>query len=342
MWTVSNNTPFAADRTFVCDRDGAMVWIVVIKGTFLIQTDGSAVVADKQADVCVKPQHRGEPELSSLVYDIDLIHTKPATDIILNGHAYAPKGKPAFEVDATMQVAGITKTVRAYGDRTWERGFAGMKMTDPQPFVKMPIVYERAFGGGDKSSSDVKNPRWERRNPVGVGFAKSPELLAGQPAPNIEDPQSLLSAVKLKAHPAGFGPIGRHWEPRVDWAGTYDEKWGKERLPLLPRDFDERFYQCAPADQQAPQYLKGGEPVALLNLSPEGLLRFNLPRVWLTFRTRLANEVIDHHANLHTVILEPDVPRVIMAWHTSVPCHGKDAKLQGTTVDLKEFHTFSR
>jgi len=24
MWTVSNNTPFAADRTLVCDSDGAM------------------------------------------------------------------------------------------------------------------------------------------------------------------------------------------------------------------------------------------------------------------------------------------------------------------------------
>jgi hypothetical protein len=128
----------------------------------------------------------------------------------------------------------------------------------------------------------------------------------------------------------------------VDWAGTYDEKWEKDRLPLLPRDFDERFYQCAPPDQQTPEYLKGGEPVALVNLTPEGVLQFKLPQIWLAFRTRIGSEVIDHHANLHTVILEPDVPRVIMVWHTSVPCHGKDTKIQGTTVDLKEFKTFSR
>jgi len=342
MWTISNNTPFAADRTLVCDSNGAMTWVVVVKGTFLIKPDGSTAVADEQVGVCVKPVYRGEPDLSSLIYDVDMVHTKPTTDIVLHGHAYAPKGRPAFQVDATMQVAGITKTVRVFGDRSWERGFAGLRVTDPQPFVKIPIVYERAFGGGDKPSSGVKNPRWDRRNPVGVGFAGNPEVLVGQPVPNIEDPQSLLSGAKLKTHPAGFGPIGRHWVPRVDWAGTFDEAWEKERLPLLPRDFDERFYQCAPADQQAPRYLAGGEPVALLNLTPEGLLRFNLPRVWLTFRTRLAGESIAHHANLHTVTLEPDVPRVIMAWHTSVPCHGKDTRLEGTTVDQKELHAFSR
>jgi hypothetical protein len=208
--------------------------------------------------------------------------------------------------------------------------------------MKMPIVYERAYGGGEEPAAGAKNPHSERRNPVGVGYARDPELLVGQPVPNIENPELLLSGTRLKSQPVGFGAIGRHWVPRVDWAGTYDEKWEEERLPLLPKDFDERFYQCAPLDQQTTQYLKGGEPVALLNLTPEGLLRFNLPRVWLSFRTRIANDVIDHHANLYTVILEPDAPRVIMVWHTAVPCHGKDTKIEGTTVELKESHAFSR
>ncbi|MEW5702011.1 MAG: DUF2169 domain-containing protein, partial [Candidatus Zixiibacteriota bacterium] len=245
MWTVTNKTPFAADRTLVCDRDGAMNWVVVVKGTFLIHPDGSTVVADEQVPVCIEPVYRGEPDTSSLLYDIDVVQTKPTTDILLHGHAYAPKGQPAFALDATMQVAGITKTVRATGDRTWERAVAGLRLTDPQPFLKMPITYERAFGGGDKPTPDVKNPRWDRRNPVGVGYAANSDALIGQPAPNIEDPQQPISAVRIKTHPIGFGPIGRHWVPRVDWAGTYDETWEKERLPLLPRDFDDRFYQCA-------------------------------------------------------------------------------------------------
>lgn len=342
MWTVNNNTPFAAERTILCDADGSMVWVVVVKGTFEITPDGTTTIAGEQASVCVKPEHYADPVTSALRYDMDLVYTKPTTDILLNGHAYTPNSKPDFEVDATMQVAGVTKSARVFGDRIWEKGVAGLKISDPQPFVKMPIVYERAYGGTVDPPAEGKNPAMERRNPVGVGYAKDPESLIGKPAPNIEDPEQLLSGTRLKSAPIGFGAIGRHWVPRVDWAGTYDEKWEEERLPLLPRDFDERFYQSAPPDQQTRQYLKGGEPVALLNLSPSGLLRFNLPRVWLSFQTTIGNHTTDHHANLHTVILEPDMPRVIMVWHTSVPCHGKDTKIKGTTVEMKDYRDLSR
>ena len=37
----------------------------------------------------------------------------------------------------------------------------------------------------------------------------------------------------------------------------------KTRQPLLPDDFDDRYFQFAPADQQAPAFLRGGEPVVL-------------------------------------------------------------------------------
>ena len=36
--------------------------------------------------------------------------------------------------------------------------------------------------------------------------------------------------------------------------------------------------------------------------------------------TRFGRDRVDHGARLHTVILEPDHPRVIMVWHTSLPC----------------------
>ena len=43
-----------------------------------------------------------------------------------------------------------------------------------------------------------------------------------------------------------FGPVGRSWQPRIRWAGTYDQKWMDEKFPFLPEDFDERYYQCRP------------------------------------------------------------------------------------------------
>src|SRR5207302_3596070 len=57
--------------------------------------------------------------------------------------------------------------------------------------------------------------------------------LSGQRVPNVEYPKSLISWKQPR--PAGFGPIARDWVPRVEFAGTYDEKWEQERLPLLAR-----------------------------------------------------------------------------------------------------------
>jgi hypothetical protein len=330
MWEHDNLTPFAADHSWVRARDGAEVWVVAVKATFLIRPDGTTEVAPEQEPVTLVPKFRGDPAASSLLYDSDLYHTKPTTEVLLHGHAYAPGGRPVTEVDVRMKVGPLKKTLHVTGDRVWRPGPLGSRAGAPEPFEKMPLTYERAYGGRDES--DPKKPTWETRNPVGVGF--HPAL--GQPLPNVEDPRHLIGAWS-RPTPAGFGPIAAHWQPRVKWGGTYGDKWLKERQPLLPEDFDERFFLCAPEDQQAPAYFKGREPVELINLTPGGLLSFNLPREAFGFTTRFTTgEVVRHRANLHTVILEPDVPRVSMVWHTHLPCHPKVLKLKQTTITRKE------
>ncbi len=319
------------------DKNGAEVWLVAVKGTYEIKPNGIPELTEKQVEVCTAPEYSGEPGKSSLKYESDLVYARPHTDIILHGHAYTPHGRPATSVEVTMKVGQLSKTLRVFGNRYWQDGLIGLNMTDPQPFVKMPIVYERAFGGVDQKSDDPKKHGWERRNPIGTGFAVASEHLVGQLLPNVEYPNEIISSWKQRPHPAGFGPIARDWSPRVELAGTYDEKWEMERLPLVPADFDERFNQCAPEDQQAPGYLRGGELVELHNLSPKSLLRFTLPRVWLSFNTSLGSESINHHAKLHAVILEPDFPRVIMLWHTNLPCHNKEHELEETVITQKEF-----
>lgn len=52
-------------------------------------------------------------------------------------------------------------------------------------------------------------------------------------------------------------------------AGTYDEAWRANRHPLLPEDFDSRFWQCAPEDQIARPFLRGDEAYTLTHLHPD-------------------------------------------------------------------------
>lgn len=74
-----------------------------------------------------------------------------------------------------------------------------------------------------------------------------------------------------------LGPLGRHWQARVGFAGRYDDAWLAERFPFLPADFDERYFQSAPADQWT-DHLRGGEEVLLLNLTGEERAAFRVPR----------------------------------------------------------------
>lgn len=336
MWQLDNRTPFAAERTWVRDRNGAEIWLVAVKCTFDIKPDGSTEVSKEQPPVVIAPEYVNpeEPIKSSLKYDTDLVRTKTTTDVVVLGHAYAPHGESVTELDIGFRVGPVVKRLHVTGDRKWQ----GSRPSKPAPFVKMPLVYERAYGGFDPASRRAENPQWDVRNPLGTGFALSSAEIDGLKLPNIEYPDQLVSKWNDRPLPAGLGPICTHWHPRVGLAGTYDDKWQRERFPLLPEDFDDRHYQCAPFDQQAPQFLAGGEPVSLINLTPGSQLHFELPRLFLGFETFFYTDERQVHERprLHTVIVEPDFPRVSLVWHSALPCHPKVRKLNKTRIIQKQ------
>lgn len=333
MLQLRNKTPYQVDRGILLDMQGAEHWVVVVKATFAIK-NSEAILSEKQEPVCLADQYHGEPGLSSMKYENELVLNKPGTDIVLNGHAYAPRGRPVERVDVSARVAGLVKEISVYGDRYWRRSASGLGLatSTPAPFLKMPLLYERAFGGADLSSDNEKNHGIESRNPIGVGFGLSKEYLAGKPLPNLEDPNHQITNWTDRPTPAGFSLICKHWTPRRQYAGTCDQRWREERLPLVPLDFDERFWLGAHPDLIAVPHLRGGELVELRNLTPEGSLAFRLPRVTLGFQTRLAGKRINHRAKLGSVIIESDVPRVILVWQTAIPCHRKKFELKDTRV----------
>ena len=341
MWLLENHTPFAAERGFLQDKNGAMVWIVVIKGTFVLGPDGEFKAAAEPLPVELVPKYRGEPGQSSLLSEADLTLPKPATDVLLEGSAHAPSSKAAAQVDVRLSVGPIDKTVRVFGDRVWKEGLFGPTITPPEPFVIMPIVYERAFGGTEpkEKAADPLRVPGERRNPIGTAFCTKPEDAIGRNLPNVEDPKDLISSWKSRPKPVGFGPIARDWSPRAELAGTYDEAWSEQRCPLPPEDFQERFLQSAPEDQQAPNRLVGGERVELNNLTPGGGPQsFRVPKVGFAIQTQFkGEESVEQGAgvSIQTLTLEPDRKRLIIVWQAAMVCPpSKQRKLLRTTVKV--------
>jgi len=336
MWAVVNTTRYAADRTWVQDKDANKIWLVAVKITYDIFPDGSLQLAKDQVPVLNQGQHVGEPNQSSLRYESDLYGVKPGTDILLNGSAWQRNEKPAAAVDVKMVVGNVTKHLRVTGDRYWQRSLTGLGISAPQPFLSMPITYERAFGGWDNAHEDPSQHRMESRNPLGTGFAVKAEHLINKALPNIEYPHSLINSWEDHPAPAGYLPIESHWSPRRELAGTYDEEWQKTRAPLWAVDFNPRYHHAAPIDQQSQQYLLGGEAVELFNLTRSGYMTFRLPRVYLTFETQIARKTISHRAQLTSVTIEPDASRLIMVWQTALLQNNHIDDLSHTIISEKK------
>jgi hypothetical protein len=199
----------------------------------------------------------------------------------------------------------------------------------------MPLVFERAFGGSDHTHEDPKRQGTELRNPLGVGFHKNSDAKAikGTPLPNLEDRRNPIRKWSDAPVPMGLGHLGRGWQPRIKFAGTYDDRWLKERFPFLPEDFDPQYFQSAPADQQV-QYLRGGEVIRCTNLSQAGLFKVVVPRqgdVQILFRFH--SREVKHRPNLDTLTIEPDLRRILLVWRTMISLDGKMSALREILVD---------
>jgi len=328
MWSITNRTPFKVGKTWGRDKEGVHEWIVAVKGTYDILPGTALKLADEQLEPLLAPEYNGENGCSSLRYDADLVAQKPTTDVLINGTAYAPRGRPSTDFIVGARIGPIQKVIRVKGNRFWYKGLFGPTESSARPITELPITYERAYGGYDQMDPNPQNQRMDSRNPVGCGVVAKSERRIGQALPNFEYPNGNLE----KDGPAGFGALDSYWSPRRELAGTYDEAWQQHRCPLLPDDWDPHSLLCSPADQRPKSYLVGGEPVELTNLTPGGKLIFSLPKIHFSFRTFIDTRKEEHRSRLSSVIIEPDYPRVIMVWLTSLACRTNVDYLEETIV----------
>ena len=324
-----NATGMQAGYTMGMQPDGRELLVVVVKGTFTIPTDGKEpTLAAEQVPLVEADVFTGEPGLSAPLYESDYAPRKPRCDVLLNGSAYAPGGKPTDRVTVSLRVGSLHKSFDVVGNRLWKAGMLLVGSTAPEPFTVMPISYNNAFGGVDRSQDDPLKHRWYPTNHAGVGYhdCLDPKFIDGKPLPNTEETGKKVTHPHGKYKPMAFGPVGRAWQPRPKYAGTYDQKWLDEVFPFLPADFKEDYYQAAPADQQIP-YPKGGEEVEVDNLTLGGRTHFKLPVVSLPIEFALrTGESCEVEAVIDTIILEPDSGRLQQAWRLHSHCGGHHSK----------------
>lgn len=233
------------------------------------------------------------------------------------------------------------------------------RLQPAQATQQVPLRYELAFGGAcvladERHLQDPQRyPQPYRinevcyRNSVGAGWVEagylqalsnSPQGLPQQlPAPQImlrgevferlvQTQQSGAMDAKQMAQQdykhtaAGFGPLARAWAPRLALAGTYDETWLKTRHPGLPQDFDYRFYNCAPEDQQIPfPDLMQGLTLETFNLQPGGgSMRTTLPQHRAFVLADLGGARMPLPMQVDTLEINSDTLQVRTVWRAAM------------------------
>lgn len=326
MLALVNKTRFATALVPETDVGGVDYAVVIAKGRYVWNDGGGPLrFADEPPEIVYADVFHGLPA-ASLKYASDLCLRKTGTDVAVVGEAVAPRGR-VTTLDACVEVGPLRRTLRVFGDRRWERTSGRWRPTAPLTFERMPLRYERSFGGPSPTASS---------NPVGVGVVHKDEEPEGKGLPNLEWPEHLIESRSDQPPPAGFGFIARHWTPRSSYAGTYDERWETERMPLLPLDFDERFHQAANPAMIVRPHLDGGEAIRLSYLSTVPYVSFALPRTWVVAQALLAGRSTTAVMTLDTVCIEPDVRQVALTWRAAFPCTRQWMDLDRVTVSSRE------
>ena len=335
MLQLLNYTPFAASLSVFSDLEGVECAYAVVKASFSLKAQG-LVVAEQQAPLIAADVYWGEPDKTSLRVAGEFSLPKLATDVLLVGNAVAPRENTRV-AEASLKVGPLSKTLRLFGNRHWERTDMGWEASDPEIWEHMPLRWELAFGG---LALPVEGhpPEFDPRNPVGLGFnGRDDRQWEGRMLPNIEDPKQLIRHPADCPAPSCFAPIAPAWSPRKEYAGTYDEAWQQKRAPYLPHDFNPRFFQAAPPGLIAPGYLRGGEPVEVVGCSAYGPLRFLLPACTLMLVFDFDGQKMPESPKLETVLIEPDVGRVQLLWRAGIKVDKRLLKLREVAVHCREY-----
>lgn len=233
----------------------------LVKFTFRIQ-GGRLRLADAEPLAHPIPGEGDDPPLPP---GTDFFPWKPYTDVVVQGSAFAPGGRPTARSQVSLQVGEYTRSIAVFGRREVGWDSAGkLRIGEPEPFDEIPLTWENAYGGVDPrvpAPEPVEvpdflllqrdHPGLYPRNPFGRGYLAHPDPLESLEMPNLEDPTDLLTPERLVVQdptlwylqpiPACFDFVSVGAFPRQVFFSAEAQPWfpapEDERLPEVARGF---------------------------------------------------------------------------------------------------------
>jgi len=303
-----NRTDFGADifRAVVGEHD--IQAAVVCKPTFRIE--GGRLVPDPGEPWPVGPDPL---EIEGGELDGELPFYRRGVDVIVVGTAHSPWGEPVPALDVEVTVgSALRRTVRVFGDRYWVEGRGGPVMTAPEPFMSMPLTWERAFGGEGEAEA---GPVAYGANPVGRGFYLSADEALGSLLPNLEDPEQPVRSWEDHPEPVGTGPYKREWSLRMRNALLLEDTDEGTRVKALLPTFNNNAHPRMIIED--PRSLKVGDPVRISHVradTPDGSLAFSIPPLRLHIHVQLEDRHRMYALYPEQIVVLADEARVMLSF----------------------------
>lgn len=243
---------------------------------------------------------------------LDLILPKTRPEFLVSGAAYTAHQQNKTQCAVRVKVADKEKSLLVFGDRYW----LDHRISDPQPFEQMPIVWANAFGGAGFDE-----------NPEGKGIGR--QLINGvwtTPLPNIEIPTAQISSINQRPKPAGFSPVMINRPRRYKHVGNFSDIWMKTDIAGFFPDMNTRLFSAAEADQRwtDKESLPVGCAFSVWNMHPEqpcwtGTIPNWIARCFVTRQNRQGSEAfLEVDLKPTTIWLLPGIKHAIMMYHGSV------------------------
>ncbi len=319
-WAVEVLSVGAASAGAVAWRlSGRLHVSAIVKATFSFAPGAAMTPALPVPVRAAEVRYADHPD-GSIREPLDTAPKLGCADVIFVGHACTPALVPAPRLAVRVAVRTrtgallIDKSLEVLGDRVF---IPGKPPPEPAPFTRIPILYERAYGGPD-----------HRANPVGVGqFA---ELAGRRRLPNIVH---LDKPGSPAVEPAGFGPISIRWPQRRRLLGATPHHVLELPIAEIPGELDMSYFQSAPIDQRTRMRMfDGDEWIVLEGLHAGGAIETRLPSARGVARVYLPNgssRPIELVAD--TLLIDGDAEQCSITWRGSLPVPS-EADLPATAI----------
>lgn len=231
-------------------------------------------------------------------------------DVFVIGNVWQPGAQAGPELTAEVRIGErLLRRITAIGDRRWVRENGSLVPGAPEPFVSMPLAYERAFGGAVETENGAC--AWPA-NPTGKGFYLTPEQAEGQPLPNLEDPQHRIATIEDRPEPMATGPYPAEGSLLMEDAVELDLESANPGLKRIrPLMFNRAHPRMILAPSDTPRH---GEVVEVTHASPTGALRFAMPELAFHARVELEDRRYDFPLHLDQIAILLDEPRVVLGY----------------------------